>query len=467
MYYDTKFDPYEEPGLPEELPDKYYYCDIDDDFDYDFYDRYFDEYYDDGYGFEEDEDGNIIGVRRKKHRWLRSILVSLLVTALVVSACAGVYLALNYDLHFEARGAGASVALVPKGGGGIADEGYTEPQQPVNAPASQVKQAPLGDGTTLNVSPLPSDDPLSNQEVFRSCAPSIVSIDVLLADGMASGTGVIMSEDGYIITNSHVIEDGLAISVTANDTEYEAALVGHDAQTDLAVLKIDAQDLSPAEFGDSGRAVVGDEVVAIGNPLGQNLTMTKGIVSGIDRSVTANGYTMTLLQTSAQINSGNSGGALINMYGQVIGITNLKLAAADGSVEGIGFAIPVAVCKQVVDSIIERGYVSGRPALGVTVRGVSSVAAAYYNTPAGVLIVSVSRNSDAYNQGLREGDLITHALGQPIDSTEELREMISAMRVGDVISLTVYRDGETFDVGVTLVESALVSTAVSEEESGD
>ena len=206
-----------------------------------------------------------------------------------------------------------------------------------------VERAPTGDGTTLTISPLPSGGAHSLQEIYRENIASIVSIRGSKGDGMSLGTGVVMSEDGYIITNSHVIEGCGAVDVVLQDERvFQALLVGQDAQSDLAVLKIDCAGLTPAQFGDSTLLEVGDAVAAIGNPLGEELrgTMTDGIISAINRDVNVDGYTMVLLQTTAALNSGNSGGALINDRGQVVGITNLKMRAYDNTVEGLGFAIP-------------------------------------------------------------------------------------------------------------------------------
>ena len=405
--------------------------------------------------------------RHPRRRLVLRIIVSVICIIFLSSVIiAGIYLAVNYDLRLSQGSRGAVVSLVPKGEPGVSSQSVlpdAEASGQTGSAVTSVRRASLG-GASLTISPAKDGEELSNQDIFALCCPSIVSIDVVTQDGLASGTGIVMTEDGYIITNSHVIADALAITVTADEKEYEAALVGLDSQTDVAVLKLDAEGLTPAEFGDSHLVRVGDDVVAIGNPLGQTLTMTKGIISGIDRSVAANSYTMPMLQTSAQINTGNSGGALINMHGQVIGITNLKFSSSAVTVEGIGFAIPISSAKEIIDSLIEYGHVTGRPALGVTVRSVPSVAAAYYGTPAGVLVVSVSKNSDAYNQGLREGDLITQAQGVDIEESDQLKEIIAGLEVGDVIALTVYRDGETVSLGVSLVESAFVNTTIVEGE---
>ena len=206
---------------------------------------------------------------------------------------------------------------------------------------------------------------------------------------MSLGTGVVMSEDGYIITNSHVIEGCGAVDVVLQDERvFQALLVGQDAQSDLAVLKIACAGLTPAQFGDSTLLEVGDAVAAIGNPLGEELrgTMTDGIISAINRDVNVDGYTMVLLQTTAALNSGNSGGALINDRGQVVGITNLKMRAYDNTVEGLGFAIPTTTVKTVVDALIAHGRVEGRPTIGITGYTVTEELAEEYGCPRGVAV---------------------------------------------------------------------------------
>lgn len=215
-------------------------------------------------------------------------------------------------------------------------------RQPFAPAASEqpttVERAPLGDGTTLELFPLPEGEPLRFQEIYQANLSCIVSVRGTKGSSMSLGTGVIMSENGYIITNSHVIEGCSAVDVVLWDERvYPALLVGRDEQTDLAVLKVECTGLSPADFGDSGLLRVGDVALAIGNPLGEDLrgTMTDGIISALNRDVNVDGRTMSLIQTTAALNSGNSGGALINEYGQVIGITNLKMQSYYDTVEGL------------------------------------------------------------------------------------------------------------------------------------
>ena len=231
------------------------------------------------------------------------------------------------------------------------------------------------------------EDTLTLREIYIKCSPSVVSITSESRSGNSSGSGVIFSEDGYVVTNYHVIENGESYTVLlADERSQPARLVGSDPASDLAVLQVNATDLTPAEFGDSDEVYVGDAVAAIGDPLGVEFrgTMTNGIVSAINRNVNVNGRTMNLIQTNAALNSGNSGGPLINSCGQVIGINTIKIGAFTDSagVEGLGFAIPSAVVKDIVSQILNQGYVSGRPFLGITGERLSVFYQRYYRPTA-------------------------------------------------------------------------------------
>lgn len=280
------------------------------------------------------------------------------------------------------------------------------------------------------------------------------------------GTGIIMSKDGYIVTNAHVIYDdeygygeasSVQIQMSDEETTYDARIVAYDKEADIAVLKIDADNLTPAEFGDSSSCEVGEMVVAIGNPLGlqfQN-TVTCGIISALDRKVTINDNTMTLIQTDTAINNGNSGGPLINSSGQVIGINSAKMSSTysgEATVEGIGFAIPMSEAKSIVDDLINYGYVTGRPQLGISCQDVTEAVSQAYNIPVGAYIFSVTAGGAADQAGLQPGDVITGIQDQTISTTEELNAVKNQYKAGDTISLTYVRAGETKKVDVTLAE---------------
>lgn len=298
---------------------------------------------------------------------------------------------------------------------------------------------------------------LSLQELYDQCSKSIVAIKGYQdgVDGYYWGSGIILSEDGLILTNTHVIENCDTASVTLFDnSSYDAALVGADSTSDIAVLRIEATGLTPASFGDSAELAIGDQVAAIGNPLGETfrMTLTDGIISAIDRGISYNGHSMTLLQTNTAINEGNSGGALFNMYGQVIGVTNMKMMSSYSSIEGIGFAIPSSTIAAVADSLMQYGEVRGRTAIGVTVGAIPENVTSHYDLPTGLYVSAVEEKSDAAAKGIQQGDIITAVNGSPASATSDILTVKNTLSVGDTITFTIWRDGETFDVDVTLVD---------------
>ncbi|MCR4607799.1 MAG: S1C family serine protease [Oscillospiraceae bacterium] len=302
---------------------------------------------------------------------------------------------------------------------------------------------------------------LTLQELYAKCSPSVVTIityqNKLTEFGM--GTGIIISSDGLIMTNTHVIDDCDRITVKlSNDDLYEALLVGADASSDIAILKIDASSLPVAEFGSSDTLQVGEEVAAIGNPLSESFrsTLTNGIISGIDRGVNYNGRTMTVLQTNTALNNGNSGGPLYNMYGKVIGVTNMKMASSVySSVEGIGFAIPSNNAISIANALIANGEVRGRTSIGITVGAVPDNAAEQYKIPFGLYVTDVTAGSDAEAKGILPGDIITHVNGKEVRTTQDILDAKEGLLVGDSMIFTIYRDdtGKTFDVEVVLMDT--------------
>lgn len=414
---------------------------------------------------------------RRKSGWLKGILAVLLVVAISFGAF---YLMRNVGVRLERTEDGVTLSMTNR-------SKQAEPEQaeqPIPSPSAsaqtetaapqQTTQQPtqgayVGSGTKLNIvsSQESSDttfsdeeDALSLQDIYSTVIDSVVSISSMTSSGTSSGTGIIMSPDGYVITNHHVITGALVISVLTNDNqEYEAALVGSDEMSDLAVLKIDARGLQAAEFGDSSKLRVGDSVVAIGDPLGVQLrgTMTNGIISAINRDLTVGDRTMTLIQTNAALNNGNSGGPLINCYGQVIGINTVKMSSyytATASVEGLGFAIPISVAKPIIDELIENGYVAGCPAIGISGDSLPSYYRTYYRLPDGVYVTSVNEGSDAKAKGIREGDIVTAINGEKICSIDELNTVKNQYAAGDEVTLTIYRSGTYYEVTVTLVDQA-------------
>ena len=304
---------------------------------------------------------------------------------------------------------------------------------------------------------IPMEGGLSLQEIYLQNIPSVVSISCSGYSSSSTGTGVILTKDGYIVTNAHVVDGAGAIDVLLTDDRvFTAELIASDEVSDLAVLQVQAEDLIPARFGDSAQLRIGDTVAAIGDPLGIKYrgTYTDGIVSAINRDVDMDGRTMTLIQTNAALNSGNSGGPLINCYGQVIGINTMKIGAFTDSagVEGIGFAIPSATVKDIVDQLITQGYVSGRPTLGIEGEALSSFYQHYYRLPAGLYITQVDPNSDAYAKGIEDGDMLLSVDNHRISTMEQLRSTLFDREVGDTVEVIIYRAGQQYRVELTLGE---------------
>ena len=291
-------------------------------------------------------------------------------------------------------------------------------------------------------------------DVVQKVRPSVVGViteSFQTYSTSSTGSGIILSEDGYIVTNNPVVEGGDSIAVTLDDGEtYAAELIGTDVKSDIAVLKIDAQNLPAAEFGDSSQVEVGEAAIAIGNPLGLNGTVTAGIISAVDREIQVGSSNMVLLQTDASINPGNSGGALLNEYGQVIGVNSAKISSEDS--EGLGFAIPSNTVGPIVEELIDKGYVSGRPLTGISGRNVSALAAAFYNIPQGILVDQVAPESDAAAKGLTAGDVIIGVDDIRVENISDACTLRDEHKAGDTMKLTFYRQGSTHEINIQLME---------------
>lgn len=333
------------------------------------------------------------------------------------------------------------------------------------------------ESSIINIAQIDTSKQMTPAEVYAQNVNSTVGIRTSITtnywgyqtQSAAAGSGFILSADGYVLTNYHVVENSDSITVSLyNGEEYDATLVGCDQSNDIAVLKIDAEGLTPAVLGDSDNLNVGDQVVAIGNPLGElTFSLTTGAVSALNREVTlSSNVTMDLIQTDCAINSGNSGGALFNLYGEVIGITNAKYSSSssgsEASIDNIGFAIPMNHVKNIVKSIIETGSIT-KPYIGVTVTAVSSEAQAY-GLPTGAAVRSVEEDSPAAKGGLEANDIITEVNGTSITSSSDLVSYVGEQAPGDELKLKVYRQGKTLDITVTIGEKTQSAMPATQDD---
>ena len=351
---------------------------------------------------------------------------------------------------------GAVVGNMAFGGNANSDSG-TSASTSDSAPTLQINSKPESDSSNSSDN-YDTADGMAGEDIYKKVNPSVVSVISTTPEGTGSGSGVIMSKDGYIITNNHVVDGAQSVSVQLSDgTSLDAEIIGTDEQTDLAVIKVTpTSDLTAAEFGDSDELEPGEYAYAIGSPGGVQFanTITGGRISAINRDLTVNDRVMTLIQTDASINNGNSGGALINKYGQVVGITSAKLsgnAFGSATVDGMGFAIPINIAKDIVDELIQNGYVSGRPSIGITGQNVESAD----GKVSGVQVYSIDSRAKAASEGLQVGDVITAVDGTPTPDMDKVNELKQDKKAGDKLTLSVYRisTGKTLNITITLTDS--------------
>ena len=328
-------------------------------------------------------------------------------------------------------------------------------------PGLNIQDTPSDSDTTVS-----SDGKLSDKEIIKKISPAVVGIECYAFGNSftpsSSGSGIIMTADGYIVTNAHVVEDAAGITVVLeNGDAYAAELIGADSDTDLAVLKIEASNLTYAEFGNSDELERGDRVIAIGNPGGTVLagSTTGGMVSGLNRNINSSSpYSTSYIQVDAAINPGNSGGALVNEYGQVVGINSAKIAETD--YEGIGFAIPINEALPIIQELMQYGHVTGRAALGIQGYMINEAVAAMRRMPVGFGIEAVDPSSYLASKNVVAGDIITYINDKQVTSYDVLANELAEFKPGDTVKLTIYRSsssggaGRSFEVNVVLIESA-------------
>ena len=331
--------------------------------------------------------------------------------------------------------------------------GYAGSQLSNNANVTIQQQTNKSNSGTVQVSDV--------SDIVEKCKDSVVEITTeSVSSGnsifgqyvsQGAGSGVIISKDGYIVTNNHVVSGATSLKVTTTDgTEYDASVVGKDSQTDLAVIKVDANNLQAATLGDSDILQVGDPAIAIGNPLGElGGTVTTGIISATDRQITIDDETMTLLQTDAAINPGNSGGGLFNADGNLIGIVNAKESST--GIEGLGFAIPITPAQDIITELMQNGSVTSRPALNVSLYDYTSNNQSQYSKyKDGCYIVQIVKNGAADKAGLKQNDRILSFDGEQIQSTSDVKNVLKKHKIGDTVKMVVERDSKKITVEITL-----------------
>lgn len=373
--------------------------------------------------------------KKKKNKLLTACICSALISSI---ATAGIFGAGAWMFNKSGTGSNSSIVMSSGDIRTLSTSDTNSSELTIPEIAKKVGPSCVGVINKTKIEPQRFYDPFSGRYYYTS-DPNDES---LVEQG--SGSGIIISTDGYVVTNEHVVEGATEISVILNTgEEYTAKLVGSDDKSDLAVLKIEANGLTPAVLGNSENLEVGELVVAIGNPLGQELfgTVTDGIVSALNRTMTVDNRSYNLIQTNAAINPGNSGGALVDRFGNVIGINTIKLSNTE--VEGIGFAIAISEAKPIISDLMNNGYVSGRPLVGITVT----------ENKSGLSVYSITEGSGAENAGIQIGDLIVKADGVAINKSEKLNEIRDKKAPGETITLTVIRNGELKDIEVTLGEN--------------
>jgi serine protease Do len=377
---------------------------------------------------------------------------------------------------------GGAVATMLSRNTTVVTEPSVEDEASTEESAAETEEPTVFKTSTIDVKTNSTTTNMTPQDVYENYVNAVVAISNegtttnifgQVSSTASSGSGMIISEDGYILTNNHVVEDAQTLTVTmTSGEEYDATIIGTDSENDVALIKIDATGLPTVSIGDSDSIQVGEQLCAIGNPLGElTNTLTVGYVSALDREINENGTPINMFQTDCAINSGNSGGPIFDMNGNVVGITTAKYSSSayssSASIEGIGFCIPINDAMSIVDDLMQYGYVRGRVSMGITCQAISSTVTQYYNLPTGIYVNSVTEGSAAENAGLQQGDIICALDGEDVTSVTDLKTMLKSYSPGDTATLTVYKSETrtTEDVEITFDEMVTTaSTETTEEE---
>ena len=424
------------------------------------------------------------GRSRRRSNWLGTFVAILL---LVILTCGVVYITFFADVHVQRTGNGLLLYFGTRQAQPAETHTVSQSETPAQAEtpeadtSSALAAQPAEDPPSVEIESSPAapatpasedeaDGALSLQEIYKKCIGSVVSITASAQSGKSSGTGIVLSADGYLITNHHVIENAQVIAVqTSDDRQFQASIIGSDEASDLAVLKVDATDLQPAEFGDSAGAAAGDTVYVFSHPFGaafDNATMTDGSIAAVQSGVRIGTETLNVFQTDAAPDSGSAGGPLVNEAGQVIGICidHVGSYVSYQTVPELGFAIPISETKTILDDLIVNGYVSGRVSLGLTVSEIPETYRRFWGLPSGVVIESVTPGSNAYYAGLHAGDVICQLGDSAVTNLNDYRSILSACHVGEELRVYIYRDGRQYYTDVTLTGKGESPSEIATEQ---
>ncbi len=385
-----------------------------------------------------------VPVKKKKNGLMIALII---VSALLILSIVGSMVGIGYLINRYDGSAPSDV----NGGQEVTLGGDSNKEQPKN-PQVNVVQNNKEDSQRM-----------ATEDVVEKTRNQVVGVVVSTGQGFyggeSQGSGIIFSADGYIITNAHVVDGANTVRIVLpneEQTTYDAKVIGSDTKTDLAVLKVEATGLDAADIGNSDELKLGETVITVGNPYGLELqsTVTSGIVSALNRSITTSNGKMNLIQTDAAINPGNSGGALVNLYGQVVGVCSSKISDTDA--EGLGFAIPINDAVPIIKELISKGYISGRPMIGIQGQDINAQTAMMYGVPTGVYVVYIEEDSSAYKAGMRQYDIITEFNGKTITCYSDLDIAKDECKAGDTVSVKFYRytNGKTYSTNITLSESS-------------
>jgi len=390
---------------------------------------------------------------KNKHNWGPLVAAVLILLAAGTAFCV-LFLRLTISVRRDENG--FSVALERRS---AIEPIQTALPQPTPEPEQVLRGAdgvtPDWSGAPLHIVGGNNSEELSYRQIYIDCAPSLAIVTCIDSAGRSmSGTAIVLTEDGALVASAHLIHCAEAVTISLNGTEYAVSLIGLDYATDLAVLKIDAQGLIPAVFTDADDLAAGDSIAVVGNPVGQVINISGGILASVNPSFSYQGFPLEVLQISMELGDIASGSALVNAAGQVIGIINMDMAEGLGDIGDISFAISMQSARPIIDELLQNGFVAGRPSSGLTVSELPSSYAAYYKYPSSVYISAVQQGSTAEEAGVCHGDLVLAANGEPIDSVKDLYSVINGLQAGDTLTLSIHRMGETFEIAFPLMEAS-------------